>query len=1093
MQPYSSPKSITMKTMQYFLLAMLCSLGLYTQAQVFCGVNANFTYTVNPNGAYQFTSTSTTVQGFAITGYAWNFGNTQTSSQANPIVTFNNTGFYNVCLIVYGSLPGSTNTCSDTVCQTIYYNANCAAVIAGVGASAGTNSITATSTGSAPSGYYYQWWLNGQSTNTSQGQNLQSYTWSNLAPGTYQVCLYAYYTPNVFCDSACTTVTVTGANPCSGFAAAVQTTNNSNQSATLNAVTTGGAAPYSYVWSNNTTSQTQTVTQSGFYCVTVYDNNQCSAVACDSVIIGGGNPCNVNAGFQYTVQGNGAGFGAVSANTPATYTWSFGDGSTQTTTNPQISHSYPSNPASTTYLVCLTVAIPGTTCIDSFCQPIVIPGSGGQPCAGFMADFGQTTTPNGAVQLTAFATGGNAPYQFVWSNGSNGSVTTPTTTGVYCVTAYDNNQCSASFCDSVIVGGNPCNLTVVITPQQQGQVTVLVANVTGGVSPYTYYWNNNASSSAVLTVVQPGTYCLSVLDANGCVGAACYTVQGNVPGDTICGVVFNDANGNGVQDSTENGMAGATVYIGNYTFSTDSDGLYLAVVPSGSTTQNIYYCPPQGYTLTLPVTPNSNAGLSNCGFYTITPNNQQNLCGFNFGIQNNSATICGTVFFDANNNGTQDQNTENGLSGVTVIITSTNGGVFYAYTDNQGNYCKNLPAGSYSVSISSANFQGCNVAPQALTANLSVGQQLNSQNFAVYCQPGICNLKITITPHTTVTPGFPAWYDMQITNIGTGVASGTANFFYDAALVFNYTNPVQTSHNATTRTVSFAVNNLLPGQNLYYWLSFNALTSINLGAPVFTLANINPNCNDVNYTNNVDTIHQTVVGSWDPNNKLAYVTNHDPSPAFHYVSNINANQRIEYVINFQNTGTAPAVNVVVKDLLSADVDANSVEILGSSHPMVASRTGNELNFKFSNIMLPDSFSNEPASHGFVKFAVNAVNGLPGGHVISDEAEIYFDFNLPIITNDAAVTLLDPTGIEEIGTSATAVVFPNPMNGFAEFRISNEQPFALRLYDMTGRLVREERGSGGVLTFNRNGISSGVYTYQFIQNNQPSAKGKLVIQ
>jgi uncharacterized repeat protein (TIGR01451 family) len=336
---------------------------------------------------------------------------------------------------------------------------------------------------------------------------------------------------------------------------------------------------------------------------------------------------------------------------------------------------------------------------------------------------------------------------------------------------------------------------------------------------------------------------------------------------------------------------------------------------------------------------------------------------------------------------------------------------------------------------------------------------------------------------------------MHISNVGTSVASGTANFFYDPVLTFNYASPVQTSHNASTHTVSFNVTNLLPGQSLHYYIYFNANPPLNIGQFVFTLANINPdvNCNDVNLTNNVDTIHQAVTASWDPNNKLAYVTNYD-NPQYHLVSSVEPNQRIQYVINFQNTGTSPAVNVVVEDLISSDLDFSSFEFLGSSHPCIVTTVGNKLNFKFSNIMLPDSNSNEAASHGFVKFAMNAVNGLAGGHVISDDAAIYFDYNDPVITNDAAVILLEPNGIEDVAINTTVVIAPNPMKDYTEVIVrGNNSGFTFRVTDITGRVVAEEKTSYSNLKFGRETLASGIYVYQIIQNNKPVAQGKLVIE
>ena len=141
-------------------------------------------------------------------------------------------------------------------------------------------------------------------------------------------------------------------------------------------------------------------------------------------------------------------------------------------------------------------------------------------------------------------------------------------------------------------------------------------------------------------------------------------------------------------------------------------------------------------------------------------------------------------------------------------------------------------------------------------------------------------------------------------------------------------------------------------------------------------------------------IYCGVVGnSYDPNDKTGYPYGLDSS---HY---IQQNQDIEYVVRFQNTGTAPAINVVIRDTLPLELDIFSARSGASSHDYDFRMYGPHiLEWTFNNIMLPDSNINEPESHGFVKFKVKQNRDLPIGTVIKNSAAIYFDFNAPIITN-----------------------------------------------------------------------------------------------
>jgi len=136
-----------------------------------------------------------------------------------------------------------------------------------------------------------------------------------------------------------------------------------------------------------------------------------------------------------------------------------------------------------------------------------------------------------------------------------------------------------------------------------------------------------------------------------------------------------------------------------------------------------------------------------------------------------------------------------------------------------------------------------------------------------------------------------------------------------------------------------------------------------------------------------------VTGSYDPNDKKGLPTGVGPD---HLVA---PEGKIDYKIRFQNTGTDTAFTVVIRDTLDIDFDIFSVVSGVSSHPCTFEIYGPRvLQWTFNNILLPDSTTNEPESHGFVTFTVNQVHDLPDGTEINNTADIYFDYNPPIITN-----------------------------------------------------------------------------------------------
>ena len=234
------------------------------------------------------------------------------------------------------------------------------------------------------------------------------------------------------------------------------------------------------------------------------------------------------------------------------------------------------------------------------------------------------------------------------------------------------------------------------------------------------------------------------------------------------------------------------------------------------------------------------------------------------------------------------------------------------------------------------------------------------------------------------------------------------------------------------------------------------------------------------------------VGAFDPNDKQGF-----PTGVFaeHYIPQ---GTEIEYLIRFQNTGTDTAFNIVILDTLSPSLDWASLRPGGSSHPYNFSLAGPGVaQFVFQNIMLPDSNINEPASHGFVKFAIKPRKGLPNLTTIENDAAIYFDFNEPVITN----SMLHTVGEQYLSVSGSALrpgielaVFPNPTATKAVFSIqsrSTEQGM-MYLYNLQGRQVRTQPFSANTFEFDATGLVPGVYLFRLDTAGGALAAGKLVV-
>lgn len=224
-----------------------------------------------------------------------------------------------------------------------------------------------------------------------------------------------------------------------------------------------------------------------------------------------------------------------------------------------------------------------------------------------------------------------------------------------------------------------------------------------------------------------------------------------------------------------------------------------------------------------------------------------------------------------------------------------------------------------------------------------------------------------------------------------------------------------------------------------------------------------------------------IVGAFDPNDKQGFPQGYGSERL------VPPNTDIEYLVRFQNTGTAPAHNVVIRDTLSPSLDPSSLRMGTASHPFTWALDGQGfLTVTFSDINLPDSNSNEAASHGFFSFKISQKPDLPDGTDIHNTASIYFDFNGAIRTNET----LHRIGRDFITVDVDKIpdpsafnirVSPNPVTETAmlTFEGLGAGEYQFRMANVAGKILREMTFDGNTLTLRREGLASGVYFFQIM--------------
>ncbi|MEZ4954194.1 MAG: SdrD B-like domain-containing protein [Saprospiraceae bacterium] len=289
----------------------------------------------------------------------------------------------------------------------------------------------------------------------------------------------------------------------------VTTSGGCTGGSTATATASGGTGGYTYLWDDGSTGATASGLSVGLHCVTVTDASGCQAVGCGTItsvlmidMVVQGLACFnfCDASVEAIVTGG---------TPPYTYLWSNG-----------FMGGVNANLGPGTYDVTVTDAA-GCTITGS--------ATVGNP-AQINIDVTVTNPPCGSGatgSATASATGGTAPYTFIWSNGVFGSMVSNLSPGTYGLTVTDFLGCQEST-SVLIIEDAGVDLGVASTPSSgcgapDGTASVFI---NGGTPPFSILWSNGSTASDV-TGLAPGTYTVMVTDGNGCGANTSVTVDGS--------------------------------------------------------------------------------------------------------------------------------------------------------------------------------------------------------------------------------------------------------------------------------------------------------------------------------------------------------------------------------------------------------------------------------------------------------------------------------------------------------------------------------------------------------------------------------------
>jgi uncharacterized repeat protein (TIGR01451 family) len=405
--------------------------------------------------------------------------------------------------------------------------------------------------------------------------------------------------------------------------------------------------------------------------------------------------------------------------------------------------------------------------------------------------------------------------------------------------------------------------------------------------------------------------------------------------------------------------------------------------------------------------------------------------------------ISGAVQYNANND-----NCGTGFNLTNRRMTTTDGTYSYStYTDNVGYYHILIPnTGTYTTSATSdlnANFSS-NPATAVVTS-VGSGIEYSNSDFCIGSATNYADLRVCMLHIDEAMPGEQVNYRIYYSNTGSTNLSGSIELTFDNGKLISPSS-LPASASSTANTLTWNYTNLLPFQTGVIYVAFDVLIPpvVNINDIIAFTVTGNPIAGDNEPANNTYSLNQTVRSSFDPNDKTvmegAFIT---PSQTGNYLN---------YLTRFQNSGTAYASTVVIKETLDPKLDWSTFEPIASSHTSnIQIKNGNEITYTFSNIDLAYEAADEIGSHGWMAYRIKPKANIAIGDIVSSTSDIYFDYNLPIITNTAT------TEVVVLSTSdfvkGNFALYPNPASAYFVIETKTLTEAQYEIIDLNGKLLQ----------------------------------------
>lgn len=398
----------------------------------------------------------------------------------------------------------------------------------------------------------------------------------------------------------------------------------------------------------------------------------------------------------------------------------------------------------------------------------------------------------------------------------------------------------------------------------------------------------------------------------------------------------------------------------------------------------------------------------------------------------------------------------------------------------QENYSITVPAGTHTITPKLENPTYFTVSPASATVTFPATASPAVRNFCIIPNGIHHDLEVVFIPTShDIRPGFNARYKIKYKNKG--------NLNENATVHLNYNDQILTYVSASVpptqspNTISWNLGNLAPFQSgeIEVTLDINTpmdLPPVNMGDILNYKATINGLNTDETPDDNSNTFNQLVFNSFDPNDKTCLEGT--------VLSQSQIGKYVHYKIRFENTGTFAAQNIVVKDIIdTTKLDIATLELTDASHSCTTKISNlNKVEFLFEDINLPFDDAN---NDGYVVFKIKIKPTVLANAAISNEANIYFDYNFPVLTNTATSTFQTLNNDAfEFDTHLT--LFPNPVGEFLNLTTKqNIAIYSMTIYTILGQQVQTATNPDKKVDVS--GLKTGSYIVKVVTNKGISSR------